>query len=232
MSRSKNAIIGLFILLCIGFGAGGVYLAEKLYWGPMREQARLVANLKLIVEQLTKDVRMAEVAVLSQTPERTKFKFVEVNEKGDAIGEPVVIDVEGEEVYFDMLVIKFEEPFKPLNESLKDKELSEQFMNKSIILFRRVFSSKQKPEDGYVLDKPGQTPGGYGSKAASDVEQKLWQEFWELANDPKLAKERGVRAAHGQAVYTKLKKDKYYVLEKRVSGEATIKPVEKPAVLK
>jgi len=233
MSKSKTAVGGVILLLAVSAGSGGIYLADKMYWGPMREQQRLVANLKAIVEQLTKDVRIAEVDVISQTPERTKFKFVEVSEKGDTIGDPKVFDIEGDEVYFDSLVIKFEEPFSALQEAqLKQKDLADQFVNKSIIFFRRVFGSKQKPEDGFALDTPGAAPGVYGTNAPTTLERNLWKQFWELASDPKVAKAAGVRAAHGQAVYTRLKKDKMYILEKRASGDLTIKPMEKPAVLK
>ena len=67
---------------------------------------------------------------------------------------------------------------------------------------------------------------------ASAFEQRLWAQFWELANDPQLAKEHGVRAAHGQAVSMKLQPGKYYVLEQRLTGDMTIRPVDVPAVLK
>ena len=36
-------------------------------------------------------------------------------------------------------------------------------------------------------------------RVPSGFEKELWKRFWELANDEKLAKERGVRAIHGDA---------------------------------
>lgn len=232
----KRIALLVLALLAIAAGAGGVYLAEKLYYGPLREQQRLVANLKTIVEQLTRDIRMAEVAVVSQTAEplKTTFRFIEVDAKGQAVSAAKTFTVAGEEVYFDALVIKFEEPFKPLSDlPLKQQELAPPLMNKAIIFFRRVFSDKQKPEDGFPLDAPGQPPEPYRHKAAASAfEQQLWAQFWELANDSKLAKEHGVRAAHGQAVSMKLQAGKYYVLEQRLTGDMTIRPVDVPAVLK
>ena len=230
----KRLALAAFVLLAIGAAAGGIYLAEKLYYGPLREQQRLVANLKTIVEQLTRDFRMAEVAVVSQTPLTTTFKFVEVNAQGVPVAPPKTFTVNGAEVYFDALVIKFEEPFKPLNElPLKQQDLAAPLMHKAIIFFRRVFSDRQKPEEGFPLDAPGQAPVPYRRGApASAFEQRLWAQFWELANDPQLAKEHGVRAAHGQAVSMKLQPGKYYVLEQRLTGDMTIRPVDVPAVLK
>lgn len=235
-SRTKSGSIIAVILLIVGAAAGGIYLAEQLYYGPMREQKRLIDNLKLIVERLTKDIRIAEVKVTDQTtnPLRTTFKFVEVDEKGEKLGDPKTFTIDGDVAYFDALVIKFEEPFKPLNElPLRQQDLTEPLMDKSIIFFRRVFGEKQKPEDGFALDAPGKAPEAYeGIAPASGFEQALWNEFWQLANDPKLAKQRGVRAAHGQAVYTKLQKDKYYILEQRLTGDMTIRPIAVPAVMR
>jgi hypothetical protein len=232
----KRTLVAAGILLVVAAGAAGVYLADRLYYAPMREQQRLIANLKTIVGQLTRDIRMAEVAVVGQTTEplTTTFKFVEVDANGEQTATPKLFTVAGDVAYFDALVIKFEEPFKPLNElPLRQEELSAPLMNKAIILFRRVFSEKQKPEDGFPLDTPGQPPEPYRGKAPpSAFEATLWSQFWELANDPKLAKEHGVRAAHGQAVYMKLQRGKYYVLEQRLTGDMTIRPLDVPAVLK
>ncbi|HEY3318891.1 MAG TPA: hypothetical protein VGP72_00235 [Planctomycetota bacterium] len=230
----RKVLFAASVLLAIGAGSAGIYLTDKLYLEPLRQQQRLIGNLKLIVEQLTKDVRLAEVAVLDQTPERTKFKFVEVNDKNEAIAEPKVFEVEGDEVYFDTLVIKFEDKFKPLDKlPIDQKELSENLLGKSIMIFRRVFSSKQKPEEGFPLDIPGDAPEVYRpSVPQTAFEKQLWKEFWTLVNDPKLAKDRGVRAAHGQAVSIKLKKGKYYVLERRLAGDLTIRPVDVPAVMR
>jgi hypothetical protein len=232
----KRILAVVLVLLAIGAAAGGIYLAEKLYYGPLREQQRLVANLKTIVEQLTLDIRIAEVAVISQTsaPLTTVFRFVEVDAQHEPVAPPKTFTVAGEEVYFDALVIKFEEPFKPLDElPLKQQDLAPPLMHKAVIFFRRVFSEKQKPEDGFPLDTPGQPPGHYRHKEKpSALEQQLWAQFWELANDPRLAQEHGVRAAHGQAVSMKLLPGKHYILEQRLTGDMTIRPVDLPAVLK
>jgi len=222
----KNIVIIVFVLLAIGAGAAGVYLSDQLYFKPLREQRELIRNLKSLVERLTKDERLAEVTVIEQTPQRTKIKFVEVDEQSKPIGEPRVFDVEGSEVYFDTLVIKFEEAYKPIDETLlKNPEIAQQLVNKSIILFRRIFSDKQKPEDGFPLDVQGDSPVVYaGKNPPSKAERELWANFWKMANDPELAKAHGVRAAHGQAVSMKLEKDKKYFIESRASGELTIRP--------
>jgi len=49
-------------------------------------------------------------------------------------------------------------------------------------------------------------------RAPTAFERELWARFWELANDPEAARERGVRALHGEAVSTPLRKDRIYAI--------------------
>ena len=104
-------------------------------------------------------------------------------------GKPISVSREltlpGQEVYFDTLVIKFDDHFVEQGDPLKGQAL---------MLFRRIFSSTMRPEDGFVIDKEGQPPEIYaGGQAPSDFEKELWKRFWELANDEKLAKEHESR---------------------------------------
>lgn len=229
----KRAFYFILLLLLAGAAGGGAYLAERLYYGPMREQQRLVANLKTVVERLTKDERLAQVMVIDQTPERTKFKFVEINDKGEKFGPPQVFDVEGNRAYFETFVIQFKGKYDPQNDlPLKDDKVSEELLGRSIIYFRGVFGSKQKPEDAFIIDKPKEAPLPYrGSEKPSALELQLWDEFWKLATDPDLAAKHGVHSAHGQAPFTELKKGYYYIIEKRRDGPPTIRVEKVPAVM-
>jgi hypothetical protein len=231
---SKKAVAATFVTIIAAAGAGGVYLAEELYYKPMREQQQMVANLKTVVERLTKEQRLAQVVVLEQNNERTKFKFVEVDDAGKSIGAPQVFDIEGDEAYFDTLVIEFKANYDPHNDlPLKGNEVSKELTGHSIILFRRVYGSKQEPEKGVAIDKSGQAPDAYRSPyPPTEIEQKLWAEFWELATDPKKAEARGVKYASGNAPFTKLKKGNVYYLEKRLTGPPIIRAEPVPAVMR
>jgi len=224
----------LFLIALVGAAGAGAYLAEKLYYAPMREKETLIHNLSEIVEHLTREKRMAEIKVLEQTPEFTRFKYQELDDDNEPIAKPREFTLPGNEIYFDMLVVKFTEPFTPLNTlPLKQAEIDKQLLNRSLFFFLRVFSNKLKPEDGYPIDKRNEPPRPYSvGKGMTNFEEQLWREFWLIANDPKKAAERGVRAAHGQAVWTRFEPNKYYVIEARANGECTIKPVEIPSVLR
>src|SRR5947209_3330999 len=101
----KNIIVLIFVLLTIAAGAGGVYLADRLYLQPMREQRRMIENLKVLVERLSKESRVAEVAVTEQTqnPLRTTFTFVEVDStpQHEPLAAPRSFTIDGDVAYFD-----------------------------------------------------------------------------------------------------------------------------------
>ena len=48
--------------------------------------------------------------------------------------------------------------------------------------------------------------------------------FWEVANNETLAKERGVRAIHGDAPYMRMEPDRVYEVSLRSTGEVIITP--------
>jgi hypothetical protein len=223
----------LKIVVIIAAIGGGVYLVNRLYLQPMRERERMIENLQLIVSELTRDRRIAEVSVTEQSrdPLTTTFRFTEVDEEGNALAPPQEFTIAGDIAYFDTLVIKFEDSYMPLEKLPLDQEiLRSHLARKAIIFFRRVFSEKQKPEDGFPIDTPGNPPVVYSTgKGPTPFTELLWRDFWEMANNTKLAESRGVRAAHGQAVYTKLLPGRRYVLEQRLTGDLTIRPMDMPA---
>ena len=122
----------------------------------------------------------------------------------------------GQEVYFDTLVIKFDDYFIEQGDPLKGNAL---------MLFRRIFSSTMRPEDGFVIDQQDQAPEIYAERQPpNSFEKNLWKRFWELANNEKLAKEHGVRAIHGDAPYMRLEPDRVYEVCLRSTGEVIITP--------
>jgi len=233
MARARSLL--LWTLLLVGAGSGGVYLADRIVLAPGRQLQRKLAEREAQIGALTErnhaleaaarllrhTERRARIVVLSQEPGAdghvtTRIRFSELDSNGDVIGEPRELSLVGDEVYFDALVIKFEDTFVTAGDALKGK---------SLLLFRRIFSDRRRPAEGEVLDKAGQMPQAYAAeRAPSPFERELWARFWELANDPEEAKRRGVRALHGEAVSTKLKRDRVYTITFRSTGELTIQP--------
>ena len=233
MAAGRSALFWLVLL--VGVGAGGVYVADRLILAPGREMERKLAEREAQIRALTERAqaleaavrllrhteRRARIVVLDQGPGSdghlvTRIRFSELDSSGDPIGEPREFSVTGDEVYVDTLVIKFEDEFVTAGDALKGR---------SLLLFRRIFGDRHRPVDAQVLDREGQMPQAYAAeKAPSAFERELWQQFWALANDPAEARRRGVRALHGEAVSTKLRKDGVYAVTFRSTGELTIQP--------
>jgi hypothetical protein len=222
-------------VLVVSAAAGSIYLAYELVIVPRRAMQDQIREQKETIGKLEQDKqrleaylkilehidRRARVEVLAQTKDqqgnlRTTIRFTET----DADGKPIAVSREltlpGQEVYFDTMVIKFDDHFVEQGDPLKGQAL---------MLFRRIFSNTMRAEDGFVVDKEGQPPEIYrGQQGPSDFEKDLWKRFWELANDEKLAKEHGVRAIHGDAPYMRLEPDRFYEISLRPTGEVIITP--------
>jgi len=225
------------MLLFVGAGAGGIYLVDQMVLAPRRALQRQIAErdaqiralternqaLEAAVRLLRYTERRARLVVLDQGPGpeghvRTRVRFTELDSQGSSVGESRDLVLDGEEVYVDALVIKFEDTFITAGDALKGKAL---------LLFRRIFTDRGRPAEGAVLDREGQMPQAYAAeRAPTAFERELWARFWELANNPEEAQKRGVRALHGEAVSPRLRKDRVYAITLRSTGELTIQPTQ------
>ena len=121
-----------------------------------------VARLDTAVRLLKVDRRVARIDVLEQwTPENsdrphTKLRFVEVDEAGQPIGEPKVMTIDGDVLYVDYWVVKFDDKFV--------EQGNDPLRGASICLLRRLFGEYQQPSEGQVVDAAGQRPGRLRSR--------------------------------------------------------------------
>ena len=237
MSNGRRFPIQPFIwsVVLVAVAAGSVYLAYELVVAPQRALQNQIREQKENIDKLEQEKqrleaylqilkhidRRARVEVLRQANDakgnlQTTIRFTETDGAGKPVTASRELTLPGQVVYFDTLVIKFEDHFIEQGDPLKGHAL---------MLFRRIFSSTMRAEDGFVIDKDGQTPEIYTERRSpSAFENDLWKRFWEIANDEKLAKERGVRAIHGDAPYMRLEPDRVYEICLRSTGEVIITP--------
>jgi hypothetical protein len=150
----------------------------------------------------------------------TVGQFVEVNDNGEAISAPKQFRINGDVVYIDNWVVKFDDSFV---------ERAEIDRSTSLVLFRRIFGENQTPNEGFAIDAIGSRPQAYGSDSQmSEFEKRIWEEFWTIANDEARAKELGIRAAHGEAPSMKLQKGKSYKVVLRAADGLSITPDSSP----
>jgi hypothetical protein len=181
-----------------------------------------VKKLELALRYLKIDHRVARFTAVDQMKDEATgetsslIEFVELNDEGHPIDTPRQFRIRGDTVYIDGWVVKFDDKYV---------EQADLERGTSLLLFKRIFGSGQRPDDGYPLDEIGSAPRAYlrGGKM-SDFEKRIWDDFWNIANDADRAKQLGIRAAHGGAPFMKVEKGRSYRILLRASGDPTIVP--------
>jgi hypothetical protein len=75
------------------------------------------------------------------------------------------------------------------------------------------------------IDRENDQPAVYKTgQVRSDFERELWAQFWDFARDEEKARQAGVRAAHGEAVYVLVQPGMRYRLTLRASDGLSITP--------
>lgn len=181
-----------------------------------------ISRLEMAMKLLKTDQRLARLEVLDQqeNPEtgkvKTKVAFTELTPGGDPIGQAKTFEIDGDVVYLDNWVVKFEDKY------VEDADLVK---GTSLALFRRIFGEFQSPSDGFLIDEVGAMPQAYSRGGEpTEFEQQIWDDFWTFANDAKAAKEKGIRAAHGEALSMKVEEGRSYRVELRASDGLSIVP--------
>jgi hypothetical protein len=225
-----RSLVSLAILGLLGTGGFLAYRAvdqraalERELKEMSAEVARLTkenARLDLALRLLKVDHRVARVEVLNQQQDgerpKTRFQFAELTKDGTLIGDPKVFTIDGDRLYVDALVIKYDDKLIEGNDPLRST---------SVCLFQRVFGEFQEPSKGFPLDAKGSRPAVYSQgDEMSPAERDIWTNFWQYANDPAKAAQAGVRAAHGEAPSIRLEPGKRYRVELRASGGLSIVP--------
>lgn len=167
MSTGRHFPIQSFLwsVVLVAVAAFSVYLAYEMVIVPrramqdqIREQKETIVKLEQEKQRLETYLkilkhieRRARVEVLRQVRDQqgnlqTTIRFTETDASGKPISVSRDMTLPGQEVYFDTLLIKFEDHFVEQGDPLKGHAL---------MLFRRIFSSTMRAEDGFVIDREG-----------------------------------------------------------------------------
>jgi hypothetical protein len=245
--KTVNSTLRTVLAIVVVGGAGYAgYIGYALYNEPQQRLAEKQAELEKAVEDLKiRDAqvdqlneklarlevalrllkvrrRLARLTVLDQHQDValgmpiSKIEFVEINDDGEPLGPSKQFEIEGDRVYVDYLSVTFDDKY--IERSDLDRATA-------ICLFQRIFGEHQQAAEGFVLDEVGTRPTAYArGTPMSDFEQKIWNDFWLIANDPKRAAQLGIYAAHGKAVSMRVMPGAVYELELRATGDITIRP--------
>ena len=211
-----STLIGIVILGLIG---GGGLLIWK--YNSNRTIGQLLEENKELQEAITNlktENQIGYAKVISQVETEgkviTKLKFVETD-RGDMLKRVLEkeYEMEGDIIHFDALIVKF------------DEKLVIDGRERALYLWRRVYSSKMRPEDGFAIETQGNEPKRY-----ADISRKLnlkdkelfWKEIWKLADDKESLAEYGVSAIYGNVVYHRVQPGLVYVF--RISNTGSLYP--------
>lgn len=197
---------------------------RKVLETELAERVKQIERLQTSLQLLKVDQRLARLDVLSVElgsegkPTKTKVRFTELSPGGEALSAGREFEFASDVVYIDNWIVQFDDQFV---------EAADIEKGTSLCLFRRIFAENQAPEQAYSLDEIGMRPQAYARGGAmSDFEKEIWGKFWDFANDPEKAAEKGIRAANGQSVSIQLRPNMSYSIQLRASGGLTITPLK------
>lgn len=218
MNKIKDCLALIFVILL-------VFAGYKFYLKFVHENE----VLKQVVQRLEADSRVAEVLVTGVNfDEETKkayttIKFLEYNAPGKTL-QPKYFTFSGNIIQFQSLVIRFDDLHIRGADHLKGK---------SAYLFWKVFVLDGQNTQEFEITKVNEIPEGYQINDLKDpFEEKLWQEFWAYALDPKKAKVFGIKNAQIEAPGTMFVPGYLYTIKIEHDGGLRIDATQLSPILK
>jgi len=185
--------------------------------------------LKQVIARLEADSRVAEVLVTGVNYDEktgklhTTIKFLEYNVDGEPL-KAKYFTFAGNIIQFQSLVIRFDDIHIRRGDELKGK---------SAYLFWKVFMLDGSNTQEHVITKMNRIPKGYKVEGLKDsFEEKLWQQFWEYALNPKRAQSMGVKNAQLEAPGTMFIPGIIYTIKIEHDGGIRIDSVPIPDILR
>ena len=223
MARALLKLVGLTLATLLATGGLWYYVKNDARDKVIADQRQQIETLENVATRLQLERRVADLFVTRQGKNdsgqlTTDLLFVEIGPDGEPLP-PRRFQLLGDSGYVEAKLLKFERGFVREGDPLRGR---------SIALFTKLFGSQTPPDQGQPVDLPGQVPRVYKDARQSEFEQRLWSDFWNLADDTVYAKTKGVRVAQVEAVSTRFRPDKLYTVTLEADGglSLTNKPLE------
>lgn len=217
-----SVIVSLGLLAAMGGAGYWFYWTAGAKDRTIEQQARVIAELEKKLDRAWATEQVADIRVDDVRGEAASKElavtFIQYQPGTETPMFKKSFTLSGEELYVDALVVSFDRGFVDGADKLKGK---------SLLLFRRAFGDRQQPVDGVPLfrTETNMIPAELQVDAIPTAfELEIWARFWELANDPVAAREKGVRFAQGEAPHVKAVKGQVYKLSLRASGGLELTP--------
>jgi hypothetical protein len=200
-----------------------------------RRMTAEIAVRERMIERLARSERRARIEVIDQQfgadgfasardgqrVVSTTVRFLELDANGREIGRREYC-IPGDMLHVDAWTARFPKQAVAEGDPLRDRTL---------LLWRKVYSDRLPPAEGFAIDTPGAIPDGYAAGERGRLEQATWANFWRLATDATEARNRGIEVAQGEGVHKPVRKGEAYELHLDAAGGLTIRPVDAGSVL-
>lgn len=182
-----------------------------------------LAMRQAMIDRLSRTRRLAHVQVLEQRPgpdgvPETDILFIELDDEGGELDRQT-FTIPGDVLFIDAWSVKF---------APGDVATGHPLFGRALVLLRRIYSDRMAPIEGFPIDTPGAVPPGYAVGDVGRFEQRLWEQFWQIAGDAKLAASMGVRVAQGEAVYKPIAPGQAFELTIDAVGGMSLSPLLYP----
>ena len=195
-----------------------------------RKMAAEIAQRERMIERLARSERRARIEVIDQEfgpggfPSArdgrrvisTTVRFLELDADGREIGRREYC-IPGDMLHVDAWTARFPKQAVAEGDPLRDRTL---------LLWRSLYSDRLPPAEGFALDTPGGIPDGYAAGERGRLERATWANFWRLATDAAEARNRGIDVAQGEGVHKPVRKGEAYELHLDAAGGITMRPVD------
>ena len=215
-------IISIIVVMGV---LAGVYFAYDI----ISERIRRLEILKLMIDRMSGDTRVADVLVTdvsydeTSSKYQTTIKFLEY----DSYGRPMkakYFTFQGNIIQFQSLVIRFDDDYVQQGDLLRGKSLH---------LFWKVFMLDGEQTEEYEIGPAGQIPQAYKLDGVQDgIERELWRNFWDYALRPDQREDAGVKNAQIEAPGTKFIPGTLYTIRIEHDGGLRIDTSPIPEILR
>jgi hypothetical protein len=191
------------ILFGVPLAVCAVYLSLGVYHAGigLHELLSENANLKQAITNITDDGKIGLAKIIKQETIDGKLystiRFVETA-RDDELKRIIEKEytIEGDVIHFDAIIIKFG------NQMVLDGK------EKSMYLWRRIYSETMAPADGLAIETEGAEPIRYAdilAKLPTEYREMFWTNIWKLANDPQMLRDYDIEAVYGSDTYFQLR---------------------------
>jgi len=213
----KNIKKLVFFLLAVAVLLTLAYFSRYFYYGSLTVHQLLTENrqLKQAITNLTHEDQIGYARLISQETRSGRListiKFVETA-RDDKLRQifSKEYSLDGDVIHFDALIVKFGE------------QMVMDGRQRSLYLWRRVYSDSQAPENGFPIEETGSEPHRYRdllSLLTAEQRKLFWTSIWDLAHDPDRLQKYGITAIYGNVVYSRLSPGFIYIFKISPTGQ-------------